>query len=137
MKKFIGFLVISGVGWMLDFSSYVAMTQLAGFAPAKANFISSMFGVTYVWMVALNKLFDRGGYEKSIFLPVYWGYQVVSIFGYSILVSFIAVSIFNIWLSQVLGVPVEVVAKILLTPPNLITNFIFMNLLVKFMRPES
>jgi hypothetical protein len=137
MNFFFGFVLISGVGWLLDFLSYTAMTQVVGFVPAKANFISSMIGVTYVWIVALNRIFDRGNYGRSIYLPIYWGYQAASIIGYSMLISIIAVSAFNFWFSQILRLPTEVVAKILLTPPNLLTNFIFMNFLTKFMKTSD
>jgi len=137
MKIFFGFVLISGIGWLLDFLSYTAITQTLKVPPAYANFISSMVGVTYVWLVALNRLFDRGDYGKSIYLPIYWGYQVTSIFGYSVLISVIAVSAFNFWLGQKFGLPTEVVAKVLLTPPNLMTNFIFMNFLTKFMKTSS
>lgn len=137
MKLFLDFVLISGVGWLLDFLSYTVLTQTMYFVPAHANFISSMIGVTYVWMVALNRLFNRGNYGKSIYLPIYWGYQTASIFGYSVLLSIAASTEFNVWLGQLLSLPIAVVAKILITPPNLLTNFIFMSFLAKFMKASS
>lgn len=137
MKLFLGFVLVSGVGWMLDFLSYTGLTQLAGVAPSYANFMSSLVGVTYVWIVALNRIFGKGGYGKSIFLPIYWGYQVASILGYSLLIALVATAVFNVWLSQLLHLPPAVLAKILLTAPNLLTNFIFMFFLTKFMKADS
>jgi putative flippase GtrA len=137
MNLFLGFVLVSGVGWVLDLLSYTCLTLAAGFPAGYANFISSMVGVTYVWMVALNRLFGKGGYGKSIFLPIYWGYQALSILGYSLLISLVVAAGFNVWLSQLSHLPPAVVAKILLTAPNLMTNFVFMSFLTKFMKNDS
>jgi hypothetical protein len=137
MKVFLGFVLISGLGWLLDLFSFTVMTQLFKLLSAQANFVSSMIGVTYVWGVALKRIFDRGNYGKSIYLPIYWGYQALSISVYSMLISIIADSEFNYRLGQSFEVPIELAAKILLTLPNLLTNFIFMNMLTKFMKSGS
>lgn len=137
MKLFLGFVLVSGVGWLLDLLTYTGLTQLAGLPAGYANFVSSMVGVTYVWMVALNRLFGKGGFGKSVFLPIYWSYQAVSILGYSILISLVVTASFNAWLSQLAHLPPAVVAKILLTAPNLMTNFVFMAFLTKFMNTDS
>jgi putative flippase GtrA len=137
MKLFLGFVLVSGVGWMLDLLSYTGLNQVAGLPAGYANFISSMVGVTYVWMVALNRLFGKGDYGKSIFLPIYWGYQAASILGYSILISLVVAAEFNIWLGQLSHLPPAVIAKILLTAPNLMTNFVFMSFLTKFMKTDT
>ncbi|GLC97809.1 hypothetical protein Tamer19_72180 [Cupriavidus sp. TA19] len=137
MKVFLGFVLISGVGWLLDMVSYAALSQLVGVAPAYANFISSMVGVTYVWIIALNRLFDRREYGKSIYLPIYWGYQGASILAYSALISIVAASTINSKIGEILGVPHHLVAKIIITGPNLLTNFIFMTILTRFMKPGA
>lgn len=135
MKIFFGFVVVSGIGWFLDISTYTILTQYLQWTPAFANVVSSMVGVTYVWIVALNRVFGCGEYRGTIYLPIYWAYQVLSIIGYSALISIVSISASSLWLSQNARVPEEVISKILLTPPNLLTNFIFMSLLSKFMRP--
>lgn len=137
MKVFFGFVLISGVGWLLDFSSYTALTQLLGLASSKANFISSMVGVTYVWIVAVGRLFRRKNDGVPIYLMIYWAYQAVSISGYSLLIAAIAASAANLWMSSLLGAPAALVAKIILTPINLLTNFVFMSFLTRFMKTSS
>lgn len=137
MKLFLGFVFISGVGWLLDMLSYSALSQLIGAEPAYANFASSMIGVTYVWIVALNRLFDRGEYGKSVYLFIYWGYQGASILAYSVLISSVAVSAINSSLSQILGAPLGIVAKIIITGPNLLTNFVFMKFLTGLMKSDE
>ncbi len=135
MKLFVGFVVISGLGWLLDFLVYSVLTQVLQSGPATANVVSSFVGVTYVWIEALNRLFERGHYSRSVYLPVYWGYQSVSILAYSMLISIMSTTSLNDWLAHVLRVPSELTVKVLITPFNLLTNFIFMKLITKFMRP--
>lgn len=137
MKLFLGFVFISGIGWLLDIVSYAGLTQFLEMAPSHANVVSSMIGVTYVWIVAINRLFDRREYGKSIYLPVYWCYQGMSILAYSTLISIFSASVFNPKLGYVLGIPFAVMAKIIITVPNLLTNFIFMNILARLMKPGT
>ena len=134
MKLFLGFVLISGVGWLLDMASYAGLTKLFAAKPSHANFISSMVGVTYVWIVALNRLFDRREYCRSIYLSIYWGYQCLSILAYSGLISIVAASAFNSKIGEILDIPFALAAKIIITTPNLLTNFIFMSALTKFMK---
>ncbi|MFJ5237469.1 GtrA family protein [Pseudomonas neuropathica] len=137
MKLFLGFLLVSGVGWILDLFSYTALTQAFGVSPAFANFASSMVGVTYVWMIALNRVFKRGGHGKYVFLPIYWAYQTVSILGYSLLISIVVVKLVDFVVDQAVPLPVAVLAKLMVTPVNLLTNFLFMTVLTKFMSADS
>jgi|LNAP01.1.fsa_nt_gb putative flippase GtrA len=137
MKLLLGFVFISGVGWLLDMVSYAALSQLVGAAPAYANFISSIVGVNYVWIIALNRLFDRREYGKSIYLPIYWCYQGISILAYSALISIVATTAINSKIGEIIGVDFDLVAKIIITGPNLLTNFIFMTILIRFMKPGA
>lgn len=134
MKLFLGFILISGVGWLLDMASYVGLSQLFAAPPSYANFISSMVGVTYVWIIALNRLFDRREYSRSIYLPIYWCYQAISILAYSLLITIVAASASNLKIDQIFDTPSSLVAKVIITGPNLITNFIFMSFLTKLMK---
>lgn len=137
MEKFFGFIYISGVGWLLDIASFAGLSQFFDMAPRYANFISSLVGVTYVWIVALNRLFDRSEFRKSIYLPIYWGYQALSILAYSALISVLATSAANHNIEEMCNIPFPIVAKIVITGPNLLTNFIFMSILTKLMKPRG
>lgn len=137
IRVFAGFVLISGVGWLLDFSSYTVLTQWLGIGSAKANFMSSMVGVTYVWIVALGRLFRRKSDGLPVHLLIYWAYQALSISAYSLLIAVIAASAPNAWISQSIGIPAALVAKIIATPVNLLTNFMFMSFLTRFMKTSS
>lgn len=131
MKKFLGFALISGIGWLLDFSSYVIFTQFFDVLPFHANFASSMIGVTYVWFFSLKRLFKVESNGGVGFLLIYWAFQAVSIATYSKLVSVTAASGIIPWASYI--PPPAVVAKIFFTPFNLMTNFLFMKFLTRKM----
>jgi putative flippase GtrA len=137
MKLFLDFVLISGLGWLLDMASYAGLSLFFTLPVSFANFISSMVGVTYVWIVALNRLFDRREYGRSIYLPIYWGYQGISILAYSGLISIIAASAFNLKIGKLIEVPSALVAKIIITGPNLITNFIFISFLTELMKSSA
>lgn len=137
MKLFLGFVLISGVGWLLDLATFIGLSQVFAASPYFANFISSMVGVTYVWIVALNRLFHRREYGRSIYLPIFWVYQGISILAYSVLISIVAASTFNARIGQIFEVPSALLAKIMITGPNLITNFIFMSFLTRFMKSSA
>lgn len=137
MKLFLGFVLISGVGWVLDIASYAGLSQFFAITPSYSNFISSMVGVTYVWIVALNRIFDRREYRQSIYLPIYWGYQALSILVYSALIAIVAASDFNLKIGLMFHIPSTLVAKVIVTCPNLITNFIFMSFLTKTMKSRG
>ncbi len=137
VHTFLGFVLISGVGWFLDLATYAAISQLFAVPPSCANFISSLVGVTYVWMVALNRLFERSDYGQSVYLIIYWSYQGISILAYSALISTVLTLFFNFKLDQVFEISSAVMAKIIITPPNLLTNFFFMYFLSKFMKPSA
>lgn len=137
MKLFVSFLLVSGIGWILDLVSYTALTQTFNLPAAYGNFISSMIGITYVWIVALKRVFNRGGADKYIFFPIYWGYQALSILAYSILISFVVVESIDFRLDQAVMLPAVVLAKLLVTPANLLTNFLFMAVLTKFMSAKT
>lgn len=135
MKHFLGFALISGVGWLLDFTSYVIFTQIFKWDPFYANFASSMVGVTYVWFFSLKRLFKLEYSGGLGFLIVYWVFQAGSISAYSKLVS-LTVAAGVIPLMPGYLPPPAVVAKIFFTPFNLITNFVFMKFLTKRMRGD-
>lgn len=137
MTLFMGFVFISGVGWILDVGSYAGLSQIFEMPPLFASFVSAMIGVTYVWIIALNRLFERGKYSWSMHLYIYWSYQVASIVAYAAFESIVATSQVNLEIGKILAVEPTLVAKLIITSPNLLTNFIFMSFLTKLMCSDS
>jgi len=131
---YLKFILISGVGWLLDLSSFSVLTLFIGVAPGSANFLSSMIGVTYVWFAAISHVFSKPRYGRSHYLFFYWGYQFVAISIYSLLLSMMVAYGSCYLVGHVKWISIEMLSKIILTLPNLITNFFFMRFLTRFMR---
>lgn len=126
LKQALGFIGLSGIGWILDFMTYT----LLGFVSDKLfinNIISSLVGVTFVFIFATRKVF-----QNNSKIPLKWKYfiyvvyQLVLIFLVSKLLSIIALFIVeNIDIAIVISLA-GVIAKILVTPVTMILNFFVM-----------
>lgn len=126
LKQALGFIGLSGIGWILDFMTYT----LLGFVSDKLfinNIISSLVGVTFVFIFATRKVF-----QNNSKIPLKWKYfiyvvyQLVLIFLISKLLSIIALFIVeNIDIAIVISLS-GVIAKILVTPVTMILNFFVM-----------
>lgn len=137
------FIALSGLGWLCDMATFTLLVKLAGWDAAAANIASSYAGVTFVWFTSLKTVFGRAGGGR--FLLIYWGYQFVSILAYSHALGLLASALTT--LPQALEWPQWVqwshwesyrapAAKLLITPFNLVTNFLFMKALTGRMRPR-
>ena len=125
-KQAVRFVGLSGIGWILDFVTY----NLLGLVSDKLfinNIISSLVGVTFVFIFATRKVF-----QNSSKIPLKWKYfiyvvyQLVLIFLISKLLSFIALFIVeNIDIAIVISLS-GVIAKILVTPVTMVLNFFVM-----------
>jgi len=125
------------MGWLCDFATFTLLVEACGVPSAVANFGSSYVGVTFVWFVSLKAVFGRAGAARSRYLFAYWGFQFVSILAYSQLLHLV------VGVLQATSLPWWVLAnlpsavKIIITPFNLVTNFLFMKRLASFMRRVS
>lgn len=136
MKLFIGFAFLSGFGWLCDFFTFTLLVKLIHAPNFIANFVSSFVGVTFVWFVSLKMVFKRSGDAQNTFLVVYWCFQFVSILAYSQLLHMTAGALPDVDLMAQLRHNPEIAAKIIITPFNLVTNFLFMKFLTGFMQKE-
>lgn len=130
MREAFWFVLISGTGWVLDLLVYTGLTEGAGLAPAYANFISSYAGLSFVYFTATRIAFRKQTQGRLTFLLAYWIYHLASITGYSALLGWVVVAIEPYSGSA----HAAIAGKILITPFNLATNFIFMKLLTLKMR---
>ncbi|SLM61580.1 hypothetical protein DAQ1742_00479 [Dickeya aquatica] len=137
IKKFLVFSAISGVGWLLDFSTFSMLVLFGGIQSHIANFISSYVGVTFVWFVSLGKVFHSTDKSVSSKIIIYWVFQFLSILFYSKIIHEISVLLTQVQYVSYYGKSLEIIAKIIATPLNLITNFIFMQQLVKLFKSKS
>lgn len=129
LRAFLPFLLLSGLGWLCDFATFALLSRKFGLAPFAANFVSSYVGVTFVWFTSLKTVFRRAGTRRGLML--YWAYQLFSILAYSQVLQSVAQAL-------AASLPAAgLAAKILVTPFNLATNFLFMKFLTRSLRPHQ
>jgi len=136
MKKLIfqalKFFSVSGVGWLIDFGVYIALTSFFEFPVMTANFISSMPAITFVFIVSTRKIFKNSVKIKLRYkYIIYLSYQLVLL---------LCVSAFGEWLFGVassssivkialIAANLKLIIKIAITPITMIVNFIVMKML--------
>ena len=129
-KQALHFFVISGVGWIIDVCIF---SIISNWIPIIiSNIISSSVSVTYVYFTSTKKIFKNNSTMnlKTKYL-IYIIYQICII----LLSSFIIGKIGNILITHIeidfIYKYAKICAKILVTPFTMITNFIFMKLLIE------
>lgn len=133
MRVVLGFVAISGAGWLFDMATYTVLVSVFGASPFAANFASSYVGVTFVWLVAVRRVFEvKNGYNKG-YLLIYWVYQFISITAYSQGVQSVAAALAPNIPAGISPELAKSLPKILITPFNLFTNFLFMRYLTSRM----
>jgi putative flippase GtrA len=131
VKTFLKFALVSGAGWLCDASVFWVLIRFVDVSPPIANFVSSYVGLTFVYITSLRLVFHKNDRRRGRFLLLYWGYQLLSILTYSLAIGRLA---------QLLGALdmmhpglAGMGAKVLVTPLNLGTNFLFLRVLTRFM----
>ena len=131
IKKAIKFFLTSGLGFIFDFCAYTVMTQVLGFGVLQANFISSIIGASFVFVVSTHKIFDKG---KSS-LPIWAKYLIYVIYQ---LILIYLISKLGEWVNDIIytNIPFDLVrsyskllSKILITPITMTCNFFVMRYL--------
>ena len=135
MKRLLGqavrFVGLSGIGWILDFSTYIVLSRICENLVLD-NFISSWVGVTFVFIFATRKIFENNSrIDLKWKYLIYIVYQVILIFLVSKLLGLIdSFIVSNISLALVTGFS-AIIAKILVTPITMIMNFFVMKGLIE------
>lgn len=137
VQQFLRFALLSGVGWLCDFGVYSLLVLLTDIGSSSANFISSFVGVTFVYFTSLGYVFRRRDQNRKVFLTSYWAWQAASITAYSVALGLLVASLVNLQLLTELGVNIAIAGKIIITPINLLTNYMFMKWLTRFMTVKN
>lgn len=137
IQQFLRFALLSGVGWLCDFGVYSLLVLLTDIGSSSANFISSFVGVTFVYLTSLGYVFRRRDQNRKVFLTSYWAWQAASITAYSVALGLLVASLVNLQLLTELGVNIAIAGKIIITPINLLTNYMFMKWLTRFMTVKN
>lgn len=133
LSQILRFVGISGVGWLLDFSIFWALTSLGGLSVASANMLSSVPAITLVFCVSTYKIFQKNRTRLPLFgkYLLYFGYQMALVFCVSWLGQWLFGLLSGTALADaaVVGTHLELVCKILITPITMAANFCVMKVL--------
>lgn len=127
------FVVISGIGWCMDFGIYSLLSVYYGVAVAYANMLGALPAITFVFILATRHIFVQrdGGWSLKRKYAVYLLYQLCLIIG----ISFLAEEVFQtIYLFQSATSIFEIdtmkiMAKCMVTPLSMLMNFMVMKFL--------
>lgn len=131
INRFIKFATISGFGYLIDVILFVILTTNFQLITGFANVISSGIAITFVWFVSTHSgvvfVVDKHGR----LLVLYWAYQILSIIFYSSLINYLATIDTNLKSIPEVALNGPLLAKVITTPANLFTNYIFIRLLTR------
>lgn len=132
-KQFLSFLLVSGVGWLIDFTIYFLLTHFAKLNVALANVISSIPAITYVFLISTRKIFKSSTSKISLKYKylIYFGYQLILVSCVSLFGEFLHDKLINIITISFLLNNLKMVIKILITPITMTINFIVMKNLIE------
>lgn len=131
--QFILFVLVSGVGWLMDFSIYTVLSYLTDMKVIVINIISSIPAITYVFLLSNKKIFKNEHSRLSLKTKylLYFAYQLVLL----LCISAFGELLYGIFI-DVITVPfllehLKIVIKILITPITMTVNFIVMKNLIE------
>lgn len=131
IKQSISFFGISGIGWMLDFILYITLTNIFKINIDISNMMSSLLGVTFVFVTSTRKLFiNNSKIDIKIKYLIYIIYQIILIFIVSKVMFILKNNLINIDLMLIVK-NINIIVKIIITPFTMLINFIVMKNLIE------
>ena len=130
LLQFIKFFGISGIGWCLDFSVYIFLTQKLNWPVFQSNYLSSILAVSLVFYVSTRKIFKESTSKISIRSKylIYLIYQILLLSLVSILGQYLSTCLGTLGLHSNIT---KILAKIIITPITMIINFVVMKIMVE------
>lgn len=126
------FMLISGVGFIMDFTVYYLLTSLCKINVGYANMISAIPAVTYVFFISTRKTFESGKSKLPLSYKylIYFIYQIFIVTGVSIFAQVLYMNLYEIlteWL--LISSNLKLIIKCMITPITMICNFFVMKFL--------
>lgn len=126
IKQAIGFVGLSGVGWILDFCTYTVL-GIGSSNVVLNNIISSWIGVTFVFVFATRKLFEnQGRISLKWKYLIYLCYQLALILLISKLLGLVNEFIISNINIEMICKFAGLISKIVVTPITMVLNFFVM-----------
>lgn len=133
VNQFLSFMLVSGVGWIIDFSIYSLLTYFLGIKVLFANILSSIPAITYVFFMSNKRIFKNSNsrFNLKIKYIIYFVYQFFLILFVSILGEFLYNKLIDYNLIPIIYNNLKIIIKITITPITMILNFLAMKNLVE------
>ncbi len=130
--QLIKFLLVSGVGWLIDFCGYLFLTHTVGIDVGISNFLSAIPSITYVFILSTRKIFQNNGK-----LPLYIKYVIYFIYQMILLsiVSLISQGLYDLLHNSMLfeyaliSRYAKILIKLAITPITMTSNYFVMRYL--------
>lgn len=127
--QFVNFMLVSGIGFIMDFGVFYFLTAALCIKVVYANMISAVPAITWVFLVSTKKIFQEGHTDIPVWLKyiIYLFYQACLL----VCVSWLAQFIYDYLEPYVVGYEIvykylQLLCKCLITPITMICNFIVM-----------
>lgn len=126
LRLFLSFAALSGAGWLLDAALLLGLVGLVGMPPAQANVISSCTAALTVFLVSRQRLFTKASHHFALRVVIFVSYSLTIIFIASWAVQFLVRQLapwLATWSSVDPTLGAAALAKVIVTPPQLMMNF--------------
>lgn len=132
IKEIIKFFGVSGIGWLIDTTIYIILTSISKINIDISNMISSLIGVTFVFIVSTRKIFKTNTkININIKYIIYIIYQIILIITVSHILVILKDNILLLNIN-IITKYINIIVKILITPFTMIINYMVVkNLLEK------
>ena len=128
MLKFFG---VSVLGWIIDFSIYNLFIFLFNVNISVINVISSLIGVTFIFIFSTRKIFESSGkHSIKTKYVIYVLYQVILILSVSRLLPIFRDYLISFDISAI-NQYVNAIAKVMVTPITASLNFVVMKFVIE------
>jgi len=134
-RQILSFLFVSGIGWLIDFGIYFALTTWLGFSVFLANCISTVPAVLWVFWFSSRHIFaaNKTGlklYQKYL---IYFAYQMLLVAGISFFAEFLHAQFLASRLIEYgfLSANIKMLIKVGITPITMTMNFIVVKSLLE------
>jgi putative flippase GtrA len=140
--RIVGFTVISGVGWVIDFAVYNVLAW-HGLDLVRANLISAGVAVSFVFLCGWRYIFRDARTALPVAIAAYVAWNMVAIGAASLAIAWVARALAaSGWLQDVqllwgmrqsvaLAALPPAAAKILVTPVTMYLNFVACGLIIE------
>lgn len=133
ISQIIHFLIVSGIGWLIDFGIYTLIAKLTLIPVAYGNMLSGIPALTFVFAVSTRKIFQNRAGKISLWVKylIYFSYQMILLF----LVSHLCEGLFGFYQGvfpvewNISEIYIKVFSKVCITPITMVCNFCVMKVL--------